>query len=72
MKAMLRRLENLERALGPATPRVTGVALQTGAGNLMALDGEWVPCPDVARASMHQPGVPVKMYIGFDPREVTA
>jgi hypothetical protein len=69
MKTMLRGLANLERALGPTTPRVTALALQSGAGDLMLTDCERVPCPDVARA-LAQPGVPAKVYIGFDPREL--
>jgi hypothetical protein len=32
---------------------------------------KWVPCPDV-EAALQQPGVPVKVYIGFDPREIFA
>jgi hypothetical protein len=71
MKARLRRLANLERVLGPATPVVTAVALQTGAGDLMALEGGWVPCSDVA-AVLEQPGVSEKEYLGFDPREIFA
>jgi hypothetical protein len=35
----------------------------------MALDREWVPCPNLA-AALRQPGVPVNVYIGFDPREI--
>jgi hypothetical protein len=45
MKAMLRRVGNLERAFGPAMRRVTDLALQTGAGDLMGLDGEVGPLP---------------------------
>jgi hypothetical protein len=37
---MLRRRANLERAFGPAMPRVTALALQSGAGDLMPSDGE--------------------------------
>jgi hypothetical protein len=39
--------------------------------NKLVLDGEWVPCPNVA-AALRQPGGPVKVYIGFDPRELIA
>jgi hypothetical protein len=53
--------------------RCAAEALDRGAHFRLAqpLDGERVPCADVA-AVLEQPGVPVKVYIGFDPREIFA
>jgi hypothetical protein len=72
MKSLQRRLAKLERERHlPARSPITAVALDTGGDNLMAIRGEWLPCPDVA-AVLEECDAPLKVYLGFDPREVLA
>jgi hypothetical protein len=66
---MLRRLANPERAFGPATPRVTAVALRPDAGDRMAPDDEWIIAPN-SRPPWNT-DVPMKLYIGCDPDGTT-
>jgi hypothetical protein len=70
VNALRRRLEKLERIVEPAVPQVTALALRTGAGDLLFRDGEWVACPDI-NVVLASDG-PLKVYAGFDPREITA
>jgi hypothetical protein len=70
VNALRRRLEKLERIVEPAVPQVTALALRTGTGDLMFRDGKWIACPDVDVA-LASDG-PLKVYAGFDPREVVA
>lgn len=68
-----RRLAALEQALQP-TPMeepVIALALDTGGDDLMAVGGEWLPCPDVAAVFARCDGR-LKVYGGFDPREMLA
>jgi hypothetical protein len=71
MKALLRKLQKLEAGLAPpaGVSHIAAVPVQTGGDDLMLIDGEWVPCPNVT-AVLEQPGVPVMVCIGFDPREI--
>jgi len=71
MRGLHRRLVKLEQvvALPAAQPRITALALETGAGDLMFIAGGWRPCPDAAAVLEGHEG-PLKVYAGFDPREV--
>jgi hypothetical protein len=63
-----RRLAVLERR-SPGGVELRAVALDMQEGDLALVGRSWVLCPDdcvlLARASG-----PVKVYVGFDPREV--
>jgi hypothetical protein len=71
VKVLQRRLASLERALRPASvlPAISAVALRTGGDDLVAIDGAWVPCPVIATV-LARKHAPLKVYGGFDPREV--
>ena len=71
MKNLQRRLVSLERAHRPIgdRSRIAALAMQTGGDDLMVIDGAWVSCPDAAAAMARHDG-PLKVYLGFDPREV--
>jgi hypothetical protein len=72
MKNLARRLAKLEREQTLVVrPVITAVALDTGGIDLVAIQGEWLPCSDVA-AVLAGHDVPLKVYVGFDPREVLA
>jgi len=73
MKALWRRLQRLESVFAPPdhVPRVAAVALKTGGDDLVLVDGEWQTCPDAAAVLDRHDGL-LKVYAGFDPREVTA
>jgi hypothetical protein len=73
MRALHRRLDTLQRIVDQLEPSpvLTALALGTSDGDLALVGGEWIPCPD-ARAVLENHHGPLKVYGGFDPREVLA
>jgi len=65
-----RRLLRLERQKG-LNGNITAVAFDVpGASDLQFQAGQWVPCPDRGALLASLKDLPVKVYSGFDPREV--
>jgi hypothetical protein len=71
MRGLHRRLAKLERVVDPppTEPRVSALALNTGAGDLAFAGGQWLPYPN-ATAILRNNNGPLKVYAGFDPREI--
>jgi hypothetical protein len=71
MRGLQRRLDRLEQVIAPLTeaPPVTALAFATGGDDLMFIGGEWLPCPNPVAILRRHDG-PLKVYAGFDPREI--
>jgi hypothetical protein len=71
MKVLQRRLDALQQIVDRAEPPpvLMAIALETGAGDLALVDGQWISCSDAGVVLANHEG-PLKVYGGFDPREV--
>jgi hypothetical protein len=71
VRALSRRLAKLEEALQvkPLEQQISSIALDTGDGDLMCLDGTWVPCPNPA-ALLARRDRSIKVYAGLNIRRI--
>ena len=67
----VRRLEARLRKESGRLYHITAVAFDVpGEGDLQFQAGQWVPCPDRDAMLADLKDLPLKVYNGFDPRQV--